>query len=100
MTDETRMHIFEFRERAEIVQRAQGPDPAPNESRIILHLNDNSTLIAQAMQVELIRGLSPSLSVQAQIHFYEGSIAFAGVVIWLDALGSLAGSPDFPAIFL
>jgi hypothetical protein len=99
MTEETRMYMFEFRGRAEILRRAEGQKESPNESEIVRQLNNNSTLIAQAIQQELVRGLSPSLTVQAQIHFYEGSISFAGVIVLLDAIATLAGATEFLATF-
>src|SRR5215216_194839 len=99
MINETRMYTFEFRGRAEMVRRAQGQGSTPNELPIVTYLNDNSMLIAQTMQGELTRGLSPSLSVQAQIHFYEGSISFAGIIILLDAGGALADSSEFLSTF-
>jgi hypothetical protein len=93
------MYLFEFRGRGEILKRAQASEPLPNESKIVTFLNDNAVLIAQELQGELSRGLSPSLSIQAQIHFHEGSIDFAGVIILLDALGTFSSSPDFPATY-
>jgi len=78
-----------------MVRRAQSQETPPNESPIVTYLSNNSILIAQAIQGELTRGLSPSLSVQAQIHFFEGSVTFAGVIILIDAIGTLAGSPEF-----
>jgi hypothetical protein len=60
MAGETRMYAFEFRGRAEVVRPAQGLEPAPDDSTIVANLNDNSVLIAQSMQGELTRGLSPS----------------------------------------
>jgi hypothetical protein len=91
--------MFEFRGRAEILRRAESEKESPNESETVRRLNNNSTLIAQAIQQELVRGLWPSLTVQAQIHFYEGSISFAGVVILLDAMAALAGATEFLATF-
>jgi hypothetical protein len=99
MAEQARMYMFEFRGRAEILRRAQGQTEPPNESEIVRQLSNNSTLIANAIQQELVRGLSPSLTVQAQIHFYEGSISFAGVIVLLDAMATLAGATEFLTTF-
>ena len=99
MAQGSRIYTVEFRGRAEVIRRTQSQEPLPNESQIVRNLNDNSTLIAQTIGDQLTGGLSPSLSVQVQIHFYEGSISFAGVIILLDAMGSLADSPEFLATF-
>ena len=99
MAENSRIYMFEFRGRAEIVRRRQGPDTPPNESAIVSHLNDNSFLIAKSIQDELMRGLSPSLSAQVQIHFSEGSITIAGIVILVDTIASLLTGSESVAVF-
>jgi hypothetical protein len=69
MAEGSRMYMFEFRGRVEILKHTQGDQSPTNESQIVSHLNDNSTLIAQKIQQELIRGLSPSLAVQGLFRF-------------------------------
>lgn len=98
MTNEPRMFIFEFRGRAETEQTfVTGQSSSENgvrDSELVRALNEHSLEIAREIQREMARLLPPSVVVQAQIEFYEGSAAFEGVIIVLDWMARLAGAID------
>lgn len=61
-------------------------------------LNDNSNEIAREIQRELRRVLPPSINVQTQIRFEEGSIEWSGVILLIQAMGMVVDFVGFAEI--
>lgn len=93
MADESRLLLFEFRGRAET--RAK---ETPEESEIAFFLNDQSDIIEREIQQEIRRTLPLGVNIETQIRFYEGSIAWEGIVVILDWMARLAGAAEFVGI--
>jgi hypothetical protein len=93
MADESHLFLFEFRGRAETRTKE-----TPEEPEITFFLNDQSEIIEREIQQEIRRALPLGVNIETQIRFYEGSIAWEGIVVILDWMARLAGAAEFVSI--
>ncbi|MDD2694405.1 MAG: hypothetical protein PHD58_00590 [Anaerolineales bacterium] len=91
MVEEPRIFLFEFR--GEITTLEKG-----EVSEVVFYLNDGSNTISQEIQQEIRRALPVGVNIETQIRFYQGTIAWEGVVIVLDWMARLSGAVEFVSI--
>lgn len=105
MANELQMIMIEFHGQAElIVDDNDQIDSRRNNfeqsrhRKMIQRLNNNSIQIAQEIQRELRRVLPPSIRVQSQINFDEGSIEWSGVILLIQGMGLVVDFVGFGEI--
>ena len=96
MATEAGIFLFKFAGRA--VTRAS-VNEEESESIIVRQLNEVSYEIAEEIQEEVRRVLPPSVLVQSEIQFFEGSISWIGVVTVLDWMARIAGAVELIEMF-
>jgi len=89
------IHVFEFNGRA-IIDQHDKNDISYRE--IVFKFNNQSYKISEEIQTEISRTLPPSVMVQTQIQFFDGSIAWTGIVTILDWMARLAGAAELVGI--
>lgn len=95
MTEIPRLLYFELRGQAEL-QLLEKQELA----QAIYFLNNESDRIAQQIQQEIKRSLPPSVHVEAQLSFFEGSIGWEGVILVLDWMARLGGTAEFIGVLV
>jgi hypothetical protein len=97
MPNELQMFVFTFEGSTEL-----HPLEPSIEGESIGTLNEHADEVAKRLEKEIGRFFRASMSVQAEVRFYEGSLLVEGTVILLGYLGSLAlaaGRKTFEAQF-
>ncbi len=95
MAEAPRLFMFEFRGHADI-----RPSERPDNDEFVGFLNNVSGRIAQEIQQEIKRALPPSVNVEAQISFFQGSVTWEGVIVVLDWMARLGGTAEFLGVLV